>query len=835
MPAAPILPYEDLAAHHSRWDLAFEIVLVALLAFMPFALGAVEAWSELAVVAVVALLALMLAARAAIDRNFQPIWTWAYLPLALMLVAATAQLLPLGQQWVRTASPSTAALRAELLGSDYAPAASLTISLYPLATARGLRMLLVAVALFVVVVNAFAAPVQIRRLLGWILIVGCAQAILALLQIFTLSDRIYWTLPGVGPATSGSFINYSNFSQFMNLSIGAGLALLLVRLHEQVHDGGDRGFTRAQLQRHAGLLAALAVCAISVLTSLSRNGAISMISAAALVGFALYLRGTLSRRGWLLAMAPLAVLAVLLVTAFDAVYLRLATLEQTEAFADRWGLSLGALRAWRQFPMWGTGLGTHAVVFPMFDTTGVAALAEHADNDYAQLLEETGLAGALALTLLAVAIGSQTLALCRRGKTAMSAAAFGLAFGLAAVMIHSATDFGQRLPAVFCLTATSCALIVRLAQWERFAAGPRPAGAPTYRRPPRPWLGALGCVALGPVWLWALSGAVSSFQAESWRGLALVLDDQVQRAAATGVDASVIDQIYGDLLTASEQAVADAPGNVDYAYWLNVYRWQALRRSVNLQDLQSDEAQQALPIVARIADELTMVRRLCPTYGPPYALEGQLRLALLGEARGRDLVHTGVRLAPYDPAACFAAGEIAAHDGRADEASVLFRRAVELQGTYFRDASAILLTTLRRPDLAEQLAAGDPDRLNALASLAAVDDQREALADRFRTAAEAALRTRAASGQADARHLAWLAAVEAREGRHEEAVQLYRRALASDYKQVGWHVALARSLAALGRSEEAVREAKISLRLRPNYADAQRIVDEFGAGGRPAK
>src|SRR5687768_2129320 len=49
MPRAPILPYESLAPSRSRWDAAFEAVLAALLLFMPFALGAVEAWSELVV------------------------------------------------------------------------------------------------------------------------------------------------------------------------------------------------------------------------------------------------------------------------------------------------------------------------------------------------------------------------------------------------------------------------------------------------------------------------------------------------------------------------------------------------------------------------------------------------------------------------------------------------------------------------------------------------------------------------------------------------------------------------------------------------------------------
>jgi O-antigen ligase len=232
--------------------------------------------------------------------------------------------------------------------------------------------------------------------LFWVLAVGCAQAALALVQLFTFADRIYWSIDTTGGVTSGSFINYSNFSQFMNLSIGAGLGLLLVRLHEGHRArGGDNSAIRgARLQEHAGLAVALIACAISVFTSMSRNGAISLLVAAAVVGTALYRRGTLSRRGWVLAMVPLGTLAVLLVVTFDVVYERLATLQHETAFAHRWQLNGDVMRAWQTFPIWGAGLGTHEFVFSMFDTAAIPVVAGHADNDYAQLLEETGLFGA---------------------------------------------------------------------------------------------------------------------------------------------------------------------------------------------------------------------------------------------------------------------------------------------------------------------------------------------------------------------------------------------------------------------------------------------------------
>src|SRR5205814_1811829 len=95
------------------------------------------------------------------------------------------------------------------------------------------------------------------------------------------------------------------------------------------------------------------------------------------------------------------------------------------------------------------------------------AIAAHADNDYVQLLEEMGLAGAVLVGLFLAGISFTILRLALRGRSSISNAVYGLALGLIAVTIHSATDFGQRLPANFFITATFCGLIVAIARLEK--------------------------------------------------------------------------------------------------------------------------------------------------------------------------------------------------------------------------------------------------------------------------------------------------------------------------------------------------------------------------------
>lgn len=48
-----------------------------------------------------------------------------------------------------------------------------------------------------------------------------------------------------------------------------------------------------------------------------------------------------------------------------------------------------------------------------------------------------------------------------------------------------------------------------------------------------------------------------------------------------------------------------------------------------------------------------------------------------------------------------------------------------------------------------------------------------------------------------------------------------------DYDQIGWHYALAQLLAAEDRVDDAMREARICLRLRPDHAAAKRLIEQL--------
>lgn len=101
------------------------------------------------------------------------------------------------------------------------------------------------------------------------------------------------------------------------------------------------------------------------------------------------------------------------------------------------------------------------------------------------------------------------------------------------------------------------------------------------------------------------------------------------------------------------------------------------------------------------------------------------------------------------------------------------------------------------------------------------------LADQARAEVARLLEEKCVQPDAPASAVASLAGVYYREQNYEDAAEYYRRALALDYSQVHWHLNRARALAELGRIAEAIREARIVLRLQPQMAAALKLITDL--------
>ena len=437
-------------------------IVIGMIAFAAAAYGGVQAWSEVPLI----LCAVFLTGFSIAQIGQREAPRQARVPLVLLAVfglLVAFQTLPLPAALVGVLSPHRLSTVHELFG-EAAPK-WLTLSYYSSATSHGLRLFLMGVAVFFAVVVSCADRQNLKRILLGVFGVGVAEALFAILQIFTGAPGIYWSDLVLGGVRSGSFVNHSNFAQFLNLTAGAGLGLLLIRLsmerHGKLSRYGSAGIDRL-FKRHWWLFLGLAIHAVAIASSLSRGGILAMLIAGTAVAFLFGRSQGLGGRLWALVVLLPLVFSGLVLVGFDEFYDRLGTLEEREAYTDRWELGWDTLRVAVDHPLFGTGLETHAYVFPAYDTTGSVAQAEQADNDYAQLIEEVGLFGAVLVLFFLGWIVKITLHHLSHSQSPNRYACYGIAYGLIAVGIQSLTDFGQRVPAVYFVSALLCGVCVAI-------------------------------------------------------------------------------------------------------------------------------------------------------------------------------------------------------------------------------------------------------------------------------------------------------------------------------------------------------------------------------------
>jgi len=809
-----------------RFDRAIELLLTALLAFGPLAFGVVAAWSEQIVIGLAAALVLVFLVQRAFITPQPLVWTWAYVPMAVFVLIAVLQLMPLPASVIRAISPETAILKTQLLGD--LPGADealrhMRLTLYAHATKHDLRLLLAVAAVFFVVVNVYRDPSRIKRLLLSVAIIAGAVGVLALAQDLVGNGRIYWIVPAYDRARSGTFINHSHFGQFMNLSIGAALALLLVLVyeafaHRRTTPSDVLEYIRSSEATIGKLLAAVIVVgAAAVFVSLTRGGMVSMLVAATVTTVVLTSRQSLRGRGWIIVLVALGAFVCVLWIGFDQVYDRMATLDDLTEYQGRWQMIEQSIEAWKKFPAFGAGLGTYEVVYPMFDRGDTMSLATHAENEYVQALAETGAGGALALAMFGLVVWAGYAASVRAGSVPIRSAAYGLGFGLVAVMVHSLSDFGQHLPANTMLTAVCCALLIALTHLRSdFGA---PAGR-SGRRMVHAFAPAVLLLVAAGGFGWALLGANAARVAERhWNKTQLAVR-QMEPVQWRSSEAAA-EYLFRHAIA----AVQAQPDNIHYRHRLGVYMWSSL---VPFVDPNTDALDpQAFPWARRIVEDLHRARPLCPTFGVLISLAGQIERFALADPNGAPHIRMGYRLAPCNAAVCFAAARIDAEEARVEEAFDKLCRAALLDGRYFAQAASLCTDDLARPDLALALAGDNAGRLSQVADLLAASDRHTELAQQARAGAISLLAARSTQADAPASTHVSLARADVERGDVDSAIDRYRLALRKSYNQVGWHYELAGLLARAGRTEEAMHEARICLRLRPNYAPARRLIEEL--------
>jgi O-antigen ligase len=389
------------------------------------------------------------------------------LGLGLVILAVTAQLLPLPPRVVDWASPANSvvlnhidlAFAASRVAGDAPAQPSRPLSINPVFTTRAL-FLLVSFALLLVGLTRHCNRFGVRRLSACLTALGFLVALIGIIQKAVLGDQAwdgmkiygFWTPMNLLTTPFGPFVNKNHFAGWMLMALPVALGYLLAQgavAFRHVRPGWRHRFLWLSSPEGGRLqIAAFAimVMAVSLLMTLSRSG-IACFGMAMAVAAVAVARGQQSKRariGVVLAIAMLA--AAPLMWANSNLRQRLVVNDQS--FGLRRVIWSDAWHVVQDFPATGTGLNTFSSAMLMYQTHAEQLAVWQAHNDYLQLAAEGGLLVGLPIVLALALFVASVRQRFRSGEDdpATSWMRFGAAVGLAAIALQSTVEFSLQMP-----------------------------------------------------------------------------------------------------------------------------------------------------------------------------------------------------------------------------------------------------------------------------------------------------------------------------------------------------------------------------------------------------
>ena len=411
------LPFTPYPLHFTPYPLRLaRLLLVAALVGAPWAFGAVVPWAWVAL-GLVAGLALFLWALGSVQQgSLKLLWSPLYIPLALFLLLGAAQ---------------------------YAARLTLDRSL----TRQALVLLVVDMTFFFLAVQFFAADGnRTWRVFGLVvLVLAGSLGLFAILQSALGVHKIY----GIVETPMGGF-----FGPYVNPDHYAGLMEMLIPI-AVLNIAGRHG--SSSLEASAWRISLATPALASLLLSGSRGSLLALAAEILIATIALSRAGarTTGKRRPAVTAAITLLAGVALFAFIDPSWFagKLGAVAHVDRAWKDWAgwrksMTLDSLRMWRDHPLLGVGLGDFAAAYPRYQSFPSDLGIEHAHNDYAEAVAETGLAGALLiLSALGLFLGLAFRDWGHRLQSQASWIRLGAAIGCCGMLVHSFVDFNLRIPA----------------------------------------------------------------------------------------------------------------------------------------------------------------------------------------------------------------------------------------------------------------------------------------------------------------------------------------------------------------------------------------------------
>lgn len=426
-------------------------LFVAVLIFSPLAFGTVETWS-LAVMEFLALLSLFVFfARTAKKENPSLHEIPGIIPLMLFLLFLIFQVVPLPALILRIIAPANHAAYRDI--SFNGEPVWVSLSIHRKATVVEFFRYAAYAATYILTVQLLSRKERIKKTIAVLLLLGVAVSFFGMLQHLVPNKKIYWFRElSLGGTPFGPFVNRNHYAGFMGMLFPLAFSLFLyfrpVLRQEPLRQKLVNFFSHPMTNIYAFLGFASLLMATSVFLSLSRGGIASMSMALALLGLLLNRKIRQSRMRLLFILSSVVILYAVGWFGWEPVFERFRAVRNVQGDIsdlrlDLWKDSLAIIK---DFSLLGAGFGSFLHVYPTYRTITSEGIADHAHNDYIELMTDGGLVGTLlfAWFIGAVIIRSYRTFQARRDPFSIHLFAGGLA-GICGLMLHSFTDFNLHI------------------------------------------------------------------------------------------------------------------------------------------------------------------------------------------------------------------------------------------------------------------------------------------------------------------------------------------------------------------------------------------------------
>jgi len=430
-----------LRADGTRWIF---VLYLALLVWAPVPLGSNRSWAwALLALWALALALWWLAGCIRGKRSYPAILgeAWPMLLCGLLWLGYVwLQLVPLPVEILKILSPQAARWHIAAAAPATLVAAPLTLDAY--ATLEAACKSTAYLAFFALSLILLRDRDRIRFAAYALIASGVLQALYGALI----------SLQSAGEVASGTFPNRNHYAAYLTMCLSVGIGVLIATLTGAKHQSWGlffRNLMQWVITPKMALRLGLVIMVIALVLTRSRMGNSSFFISLLITGVIGLLLAKRATKSMVILLVSLVAIDVFIVGTYFGTKRVVDRIVQTTAETeDRDEVATYALEMWKDYPVFGSGLGSFPVVFPRYSKDGTQVSYTHAHNDYLEFGAETGLIGLallglMVLTSFAAALRAQYL----RRDPLMRGLSFAAMMGILALMIHSSVDFNLQIPA----------------------------------------------------------------------------------------------------------------------------------------------------------------------------------------------------------------------------------------------------------------------------------------------------------------------------------------------------------------------------------------------------